>query len=242
MSGLGTMKSAMRMRDIIKLAITETLKKTESQLGSVASIDRPNKSATVILNGDTAEINVKMFRKQPLAVGDIVQVVGSPGKYTISDVMSSQGWTMDQWMNRLQASVTGGGTVAYASTNFTWTVRLMAYGAGDGLATKTDSSIFFIGPCVGGVTVPRFNSSDNTPSVTVANGVTMNQGFEALYYELPLDNDLPFSFDETRFRLVGYNGPERFDVPAHWLMLAVKNADASSGEVLKIMNGKIITA
>jgi len=240
--GLGTMKAAMRMRDIIRTAISETLKKMEPQLGSVVSIDRANRAATVILNGDSAAIDVKMFRKQPLGVGDIVQVTGGPGKYVISDVLSTYGWEMTQWMHRLQMSLTGGGTVAFATNNFTWTVRFLAICVGDGPVFNTEFSYFAIGPCVGGVPVPRYNSPDLTPSTTIANGVTMAQSYEALYYELPLENAPSYVFDETRFRLVGYSGAERFDVPAHWLMVAVKNADASSGEILKIMNGKIITA
>lgn len=236
---LGTMKSAMRMRDIIKMAISEALKKVESQLGTVASIDRVNKSATVILNGDTAEISVKMFRKQPLVVGDIVQVSGTPGRYTISDVLSGYGWTFAQWMQRLQQSVAGGGTVAFATNNFTWTVRMIAGGAGLG-PNKVPNSWFFIGPCVGGVAVPRYNASVSTASVTVANGVTMSQSYETLYYELPLDNDDPHLFDETRFRLVNVDGAVAFDVPAHWLMIATRDGDASAGVALKIANGKTL--
>jgi hypothetical protein len=236
---LGSMKSAMRMRDILKLAITEALKKTEPQLGSVASIDRRNKSATVILNGDTAEINVKMFRKQPAAVGDIVQVTGAPGRYVISDVLSGYGWTFAQWMQRLQLSVAGGGTVAFASNNFTWTVKLIASGAGLGPGVP-GNSWFFIGPCVGGVPVPRYNTSVPTVSTTVANGVTMSQSYETLYYELPLDNDDPHLFDETRFRLVGVDGTDAFDVPAHWLMIATRDGDATPGVALKIANGKTL--
>lgn len=236
---LGSMKSAMKMRDIIKKAINESLKKIEPQLGTVASIDRTNKSATVILNGDTAEISVKMFRKEPLAVGDIVQVTGSPGRYTISDVLSGYGWTFSQWMQRLQQSIAGGGTVAFATNNFTWTVKMIAGGAGLG-PNKVPNSSFFIGPCVGGVAVPRYNTSVPTASVTVANGVTMSQSYETLYYELPLDNDDPHLFDETRFRLVGVDASDVFDVPAHWLMIATRDGDASAGVALKIANGKTL--
>lgn len=237
---LATMKSAMRMRDIIKTAINETLKKTEAQLGSVASIDRTNKAATVILNGDTAAINVKMFRKQPLSVGDIVQVTGSSGKYVISDVLSTYGWEMSQWMQRLQTSVAGGGTVAFATNNFTWTVKMIASGAGRGPIRNTGQDWFFIGPCVGGVPVPRYNSSVPTVSATVANGVTMSQSYETLYYELPLDNDDPHLFDETRFRLVGVDGTSQFDLPAHWLQIATRDGDGSAGVAVKIANGKTL--
>lgn len=239
MSGLGTMKSAMRMRDIIKLAISETLKKTEPQFASVASIDRYGRGATVILNGDTAEIPVKMFRKQPLGIGDIVQISGGPGRYFISDVMSTYGWEMAQWMQRLQFSVAGGGTVAFASSNFTWTVKLIAGGAGLG-PNKVGNSWFFIGPCLGGIAVPRYNSSNPIASTTVVNGVAMTQSYETLYYELPLENDDPHLFDETRFRLVNVDGPDLFDVPAHWLMIATRDGDASAGVSLKIANGKTL--
>lgn len=237
---LGTMKSAMRMRDIIKQAVGEATKKTEAQLAQVASIDRYNKGATVILNGDTAEIPVKMFRKQPLTVGDIVKVSGGPGKYVIADVLSTYGWEMSQWMCRLQQSVAGGGTVAFATNNFTWTVKMIASGAGKGPIKIDGAGWFFIGPCVGGVAVPRYNTSVPTASVTVANGVTMSQSYETLYYELPLDNDDPHLFDETRFRLVGVDGPDEFDVPAHWLMVATRDGDATPGVALKIANGKTL--
>jgi hypothetical protein len=237
---LGTMKSAMRMRDIIKMAINEALKKTEPQMGQVASIDRANRNATVVLNGDTAEIDVKMFRKQPLAAGDIVRVSGSPGRYVISDVLSSYGWEMAQWMQRLQSSIAGGGTVAFASNNFTWTVKMIASGAGRGPIKITGNDWFFIGPCVGGIPVPRYNSSNPIASTTVANGVTINQSYETLYYELPLDNDDPHLFDETRFRLVGIDGTDPFDVPPHWLMIATRDGDATPGVALRIANGKTL--
>ena len=236
---LGQKKSAMRMRDIIRTLVDTRLAKLIPQLGTVASLDRLNKTATVILNGDTAEISVKMFRKQPLGVGDIVQVSGGPGKYMISDVLTGYGWTMDQWMQRLQQSVAGGGTVAFATNNFTWTVKMIAGGAGLG-PNKVGNSWFFIGPCVGGIVVPRYNTSVPTPSVTVANGVTMSQSYETLYYQLPLDADDPHLFDETRFRLVGVDAPAAFDVPGHWLMIATRDGDATPGVALKIANGKTL--
>jgi len=235
-----TTKSAMRMRDIIRTMVDTQFKKMVPQLGSVASLDRINKSATVILNGDTAEISVKMFRKQPLAVGDIVLVAGAPGRYTISDVLSSDGWNASRWFQRLQESMIGGGTVAFASNNFTWTVKFNLSSAGDGFQTKTNLAMFFIGPCVGGVPVPRVNSSNNVPSVTVANGVTMSQPYECLYYELPLGNTDPTTFDETKFHLVGQDGSEIYDVPEHWIMIAVRNSDSGAGQALKIMNGKYL--
>jgi uncharacterized protein YodC (DUF2158 family) len=239
---LGQKKSAMRMRDIIRTLVDSQIAKLVPQLGTVASIDRINKSATVILNGDTAEISVKMFRIQPLQVGDVVQVSGGPGKYTISDVLQGYGWNASRWFERLQTSMSGGGTVGFATNNFTWTVRFMLYGAGDGLQTKTNLAMFFIGPCVGAIPVPRYNSSNNAVAATVANGVTMAQPYDVLYYELPLDNDDPGAFDETRFRLVGQDGSGPFDVPEHWIMVAARNSDSTSGELLKIMNGKIITS
>lgn len=238
MTKFGDKKAAMKMRDIINKMIAQGISRYQPQLGIVDSYDRYNRNATVILNGDTASIQVKMFRTQPLGLGDIVQVSGGPGKYFISDVLSTYGWNASRWFTRLQDSMTGGGTVGFATNNFTWTVRFLLGWSGDGLV-KTDISSFAINPPTGGVTVPRYNQTSNTASVTVANGVTMNNA-EALYYELPLDNDLPTDFDETRFRLVGNSGLERFDIPEHWILMAIRNTDASSGEVLKIMNGKII--
>jgi hypothetical protein len=147
---------------------------------------------------------------------------------------------MALWMQRLQQSVAGGGTLAFASNNFTWTVKMIASGAGRGPIKITNNDWFFIGPCVGGIPVPRYNTSVPTVSTTVANGVTMSQSYETLYYELPLDNDDPHLFDETRFRLVGVDGTDAFDVPAHWLMIASRDGDATPGVQLKIANGKTL--
>lgn len=236
---LGSQKSALRMRDIIRTMVSAEIRRSDPKLGTVVDIDRKGNAASVILNGDTDVISAKSFNVHPMNTNDIVLIKGGPGQYYISDVMSGYGWNRSRWFQRVQDSLNGGGTLAWSSVNgnFTWSVRFLCFGVGDGY---NPSGTFNIGPCVGGFAVPRYNSGDNTGTTTIANGVQINQTYQGLYYELPLDQPNPALFMESNFRLVGYNGLESFDVPEHWILIALRNDDGSSLQSLKVMNGKTL--
>jgi hypothetical protein len=83
--------TAAKMRDVMQRTASIELEKQRPriQYGTVSSIDRPNRKATVLLPGDTNPITVGMGVVQPSATTQVVRIDGPPNDRYITDVMGA---------------------------------------------------------------------------------------------------------------------------------------------------------
>lgn len=136
-----------------------------------------------------------------------------------------------------QALITGGGAVNYSTAIapgiLKWTSRFIVMGSGRNQYAQ--SGFFDIPVPVGSVNIPVYGKSGTTQTNTVAGGIWLDN-WDALYYELPY-GDVSTGL-EANFRIVNYSDTAaRFQVPSHWILLAVKNGDSGT---VKIANGQVI--
>lgn len=141
--------------------------------------------------------------------------------------------------NLAQRLLTGGGAVSYVNagglTLLKWSSRFIIIGMGrNHLSTE---GYFTINVPVGGVTVPVYGKNGATTTTTVAGGIWLTN-WQALYYEIPWGGDS--TFNEANFRIVDFDDTaKRFQVPSHWVFVAVKLDDGGS-EYVQMGNGDII--
>ncbi len=114
-------------------------------------------------------------------------------------------------------NLTGGGTISMSGASlFKWTARFIAISNGRGAHFSTTGFFDIIKPD-GGILVGVGGASDRT---WVVAGIVLN-AWEALYYILPVGSAQTSLL--ANFRVADYQSA--LEVPANWILLAVRNAD-----------------
>lgn len=127
--------------------------------------------------------------------------------------------------------LTGGGTISVSSGGgISWSLRFMVMNSGRGSHFSTTGYYDINMPADGTVITGYAGASD----VTVASGEIVFGGWQALYYELPI-NSLHSTLSGN-FKLVGYTS--NFKVPPTWVLIAARNGD--SGPYVKFGTGVVL--
>lgn len=129
---------------------------------------------------------------------------------------------------KAQFSLSGGGTVTWASDRLKWTQRF--------IAISMERSV----TCTGGH-INIFQPTEDIPAADVYTGTARSvddngvllQGWEALYAVHPVGTDQNIS----GFKIVRYT--HTFNAPSNWILVAVRNADAGNNSV-KLGTGVIL--
>jgi hypothetical protein len=124
---------------------------------------------------------------------------------------------------RAHANVSGGGIITYSSTGyFKWSYRFIVISNGYGSNFSTNG--YFDINCPTSGTITGVGGASN--KTATSDGIPLST-WEALYYILPIgSNSVSVS---ANFRVCRYTSS--VDVPANWLLLAVRNADTSNSQV-----------
>lgn len=137
-----------------------------------------------------------------------------------------------------QHLVIGGGAVNYVPSfgQLKWTSRFIVIGLSKNHLSP--GGYFDIPVPLGGVTIPVYTWSGGFQTQTVAGGIYL-ANWQALYYEIPWGST--GAGVEANFRIVSHDGPATspFQVPSHWVLLAVKGGDTALPWI-KLASGEII--
>lgn len=107
MSGLGDFLTALQFRDVLTTLVLSILNKERPryQYGTVATIDRANRVATVTFPGEASAVGVKMGSIQPAYPGQAVRVAGLLADRFIDDVMGPAAFIGGSRAGDLKASL-----------------------------------------------------------------------------------------------------------------------------------------
>lgn len=124
---------------------------------------------------------------------------------------------------RANVNVSGGGIITYSSTGYLkWSYRFIVISNGYGDHFSTNGYYDINCPTSG--TITGVGGASN--KTATSDGIPLST-WEALYYILPIgSNNASVS---ANFRVCRYTSS--VDVPANWLLLAVRNADTSNSQV-----------
>lgn len=124
---------------------------------------------------------------------------------------------------RAHANVSGGGILSFNSSGyFKWSSRFIVMANGDGSYFSTNG--YFDINCPTSGTITGVGGASN--KTATANGIPLGS-WEALYYILPIGSSN--ASVAANFRVCRYNVD--VDIPANWLLLAVKNSDSSNSQL-----------
>ena len=135
--------------------------------------------------------------------------------------------SINRFSAKAQRLLNGGGVRKVSATGLSWSQRFMIMGLGQGGGDFSQGYAQFTMPPDGTV-IPVYGHPSVT-SVTVASGMIPMSYWYALYYELPQNSSA--TVDDSRFRIVYYTTAMAV-VPANWILVAVRNADALSGSYM----------
>lgn len=124
---------------------------------------------------------------------------------------------------RAHANVSGGGILTYTTTGyFKWSSRFIVMANGDGDYFSTNGYFDIYCPTSG--TITGVGGASN--KTATSDGIPLST-WEALYYILPIGSSN--ATVAANFRVCRYNSD--VEIPANWLLLAVRNADTSNAQV-----------
>lgn len=238
MAGFADQELALRLRDVISRTVREiiSVERPEVQFGSVVDITRNNRSARVVINGDTPDHAIACkftYTCEPVTPGQIVKIEKIRGAHWITDIIS--GYSVNNQLGiaaRDQLLMSGGGAISWDNSKLSWSQRFIVIGRGRDLRQQQGYYDITMPPV--GTVIPIHGTTEGGPtSVTVAStGIDMTVGgtafWNALWYDPPY-GDTTASVPEN-FHIVDYRGD--FDMPPGWVMVASMRADATSPSLL----------
>jgi hypothetical protein len=132
-------------------------------------------------------------------------------------------------------NITGGGVISANSGSYiNWTQRFIVISQGNGTATA-NSGYFDITVPAAGTTITGVGGASNV--VVGTSGIPL-ANWQALYYILPIGSSN--TSVAANFRIASYT--TAVDIPAHWVLICVRNGDAGSGSCFKFTNGTTLYA
>lgn len=125
----GDFPFTLQLRDIVNRLTREAVDvlRPRYRYGTVESIDRPNRKAEVIYNGDSASVIVNMGSIQPKEVGQQVRIEGIGTDKYIADIMGDNNLTPPGGGDPLPSSSTYMHTQSSAAATWTITHNLSKY-------------------------------------------------------------------------------------------------------------------
>lgn len=133
----------------------------------------------------------------------------------------------------IQASMTGGGEVAYRNGCLKWTSRFISIGTGRGAAMTTAGWVGFYCPTAGETIQGAFGKAN---VLATADGVPMT-AWDQLYAVLPTGGHSG-TIPTSAYRLVAYNSATEIQIPENWVWIAGLNGDVGTQyPLVKLCNG-----
>lgn len=133
----------------------------------------------------------------------------------------------------IQASMTGGGEVAYRNGCLKWSSRFISIGTGRGVAMTTAGWLGFYCPTAGETIQGAFGKAN---VLATADGVPLGS-WDQLYAVLPTGGHSG-TIPTSAYRLVAYNSATEIQIPENWVWIAGRHDDAgASGNQIRLCNG-----